>query len=82
MKQSGACVADKDIKQRFKFNKNITDNIDSELRFDYGEEYWHLMERLGKSADFPIELWVFFVVLQSQSLYQFLFYIYVYDEKR
>lgn len=56
MKQSGACVADKDIKQRFKFNKNITDNIDSELRFDYGEEYWHLMERLGKSADFPIEL--------------------------
>ena len=38
----------------FYFNKN--DNIHSELRISYGDEFWALQDVLGKTAEYPIEI--------------------------
>ena len=38
------------------FAKSIEANIASELRLDYGDEYWDLMDRLGASRDYAIEV--------------------------
>ena len=48
-----------EVKQKripaFRMSKSVEQNIASELRFEYGSEYWDLMSRLG-SKDAPIDL--------------------------
>ena len=40
----------------FDLGKTIAANIASELRIDYGHEYWDMMERLGTSAEYALEV--------------------------
>ena len=40
----------------FNFERTVEDNIDSEIRIDYGSPYWFLIDRLGKSKRFAIQL--------------------------
>ena len=40
----------------FDLARSIDANIASELRLDYGDEYWDMMDRLGTSRDYAIEV--------------------------
>ena len=40
----------------FDMGKSIDANVQSELRFSYGEHYWDLHDLLGRSAEYAIEL--------------------------
>ena len=40
----------------FDLDASIDANIGSELRLAYGDEYWELMERLGTSAAYALEV--------------------------
>ena len=40
----------------FDLNKTLDDNIHSELRINYGDEYWDLHDLLGNSAEYGIEV--------------------------
>lgn len=40
----------------FDIDANLDANIRSEIRFSYGDDYWRIMERLGNTADLPLEV--------------------------
>ena len=39
----------------FDFGVDLAANIDAELRFDYGEGYWSMMQKLGTSPKYAID---------------------------
>lgn len=40
----------------FDLDAGLDANIRSELRFSYGDDYWSIMERLGNTAELPLEV--------------------------
>jgi hypothetical protein len=38
------------------FDRESGKNIQSELRFSYGDEYWDLLARIGGSAEYALEV--------------------------
>ena len=40
----------------FDLDAGIDANAGAELRFSYGDEYWELVDRIGTSAEYALEV--------------------------